>query len=642
MKTTTTTALKISIDKASKQISLSPDWTEKSGFEPHEISYESFVNILHPRNRRQILHWLQDERSAKPAPLELTIRYVNADLQWRWARLHASQDEKTIQVSVLALEGDHESNEAIRLDLLETMYAAWRRIASPIQSEDSKAKIKRILRRLKEELVVGRVVLTSAGKVYSLVGKEGQGEELLEFESDFLKQMPDSSEGKQSLKHQQLTPLSFDMLQPQVGRCQLIAGCVIGDPRLGLRLHASCQESLRPPLDETEMQLLQWAGERIISFIQVLEREDRFKQLQQFERRVKAIANTVFDAVVTIDQDGIVQEWNDKAEEMFGYKYEEAFGQRMSELIVPETYRQAHERGMAKFRKTGEGPVLGSRIEIIAQKRDATIFPVELAITPIDLGGRHIFTGYLRDISYRKEAEQRREKLLGELENANQELKDFAYIVSHDLKAPLRAIGSLTDWLCEDYRDQLDEDGQEQMQLLQDRVRRMYRLIEGILAYSRIGRSEEHRELVDFNEVISDVMLGLEVPANFEIILEMELPSLIWDRTRAYQVVQNLISNAIKYNDKEEGWIKIRGKDQRTHYRIDFEDNGKGIEKKYYRKIFQIFQTLQARDEFDSTGIGLTLVKKIVEMHGGSISVDSRPGIGTTFSLKLRKTEKMA
>ncbi|MEL6652695.1 MAG: ATP-binding protein, partial [Bacteroidota bacterium] len=333
------------------------------------------------------------------------------------------------------------------------------------------------------------------------------------------------------------------------------------------------------------------------------------------------------------------QEWNDKAEEMFGYKYEEAFGKRMSELIVPETYRQAHDRGMAKFRKTGEGPVLGSRIEIIAQKRNGQIFPVELAITPIDLGGRHIFTGYLRDISYRKEAEQKREKLLGELENANQELKDFAYIVSHDLKAPLRAIGSLTDWLCEDYQDQLDEDGQEQMKLLQDRVRRMHGLIEGILTYSRIGRTKAQQELVDFNEVLSDVMLGLEVPEDFAIILENDLPNLLWDRTRAYQLIQNLVSNAIKYNDKEKGWIKIRSKDHRTHYRIDFEDNGKGIEKKYFRKIFQIFQTLQARDEFESTGIGLTLVKKIVEMHGGSISVESQPGSGTTFSLKLRKNE---
>ncbi|MEL6843540.1 MAG: ATP-binding protein, partial [Bacteroidota bacterium] len=207
------------------------------------------------------------------------------------------------------------------------------------------------------------------------------------------------------------------------------------------------------------------------------------------------------------------------------------------------------------------------------------------------------------------------------------------------LKAPLRAIGSLTDWLCEDYQDQLDEDGQEQMKLLQDRVRRMHGLIEGILTYSRIGRTKAQQELVDFNEVLSDVMLGLEVPEDFAIILENDLPNLLWDRTRAYQLIQNLVSNAIKYNDKEKGWIKIRSKDHRTHYRIDFEDNGKGIEKKYFRKIFQIFQTLQARDEFESTGIGLTLVKKIVEMHGGSISVESQPGSGTTFSLKLRKNE---
>ncbi|MEL7530706.1 MAG: ATP-binding protein, partial [Bacteroidota bacterium] len=172
---------------------------------------------------------------------------------------------------------------------------------------------------------------------------------------------------------------------------------------------------------------------------------------------------------------------------------------------------------------------------------------------------------------------------------------------------------------------------------LRDRVSRMYRLIEGILTYSRLGRTAENRELVDFNEVLEDVKLGLEIPENFSIHLEDNLPTVEWDRTRAFQVFQNMISNAIKYNDKEVAWIKISCKDHRTHYRIDFKDNGKGIDAKYFRKIFQIFQTLQARDEFESTGIGLTLVKKIVEMHGGSIGIDSVPGEGTTFSVKIKK-----
>ncbi|MFK7923441.1 MAG: ATP-binding protein [Bacteroidia bacterium] len=388
---------------------------------------------------------------------------------------------------------------------------------------------------------------------------------------------------------------------------------------------------------DREIHLLRLVGDMMI---QVLQKQRQHFELRNFERRVNALANTVFDAVVTINEAGYVLEWNDKAEEMFGYKVKEALGQRMSDLIVPDLYREAHERGMEKFRKTGEGPVLGSRIEIIAMNKQREVFPIELAITPIHLGDRYIFTGYLRDISYRKDAEQKREKLLLELEKANQELKDFAYIVSHDLKAPLRAIGSLTDWLYEDYKDQLDEDGQDQLELLKERVRRMYGLIEGILTYSRVGRTVENKEVVDFNVTLEDVKLGLEIPSNFEIILEGKLPILNWDSTRAFQVFQNLISNAIKYNDKEQAWIKISCKDERTHYRIDFEDNGKGIDPKYFRKIFQIFQTLQPRDEFESTGIGLTLVKKIVEMHGGRIDVKSTLGEGTTFSVKLSKEEK--
>lgn len=589
------------------------------------------MQFIHPINRRKLAAWLAASPADQASYLQ-TIRFCDAHLGWHWAQLKGQKDANgEHELEIVILDGSADAANTIRLAQLEKMHESWKRIAGPIDLETPKEKIERLLIRLKEELAVERVVLVKKGELLAAVDEgENVEKEMWPEEKENLAKLDATRPLDQWLRAQPNPTLNYKNLGFAHELQTISAGAIIGDFALGLCLHIICRHSLRPPFEEGELQLIQWAGERILGFLHQESEE-------HFERRVTYLANTVFDAVVTIDEAGNVLEWNNKAEEMFGYTYAEALGRCMSELIVPDMYRRAHERGMEKFRITKAGPVLGSRIEIIAQNKAKEVFPIELAITPIDLGDRHIFTGYIRDISYRKDAEQKREKLLSDLEQANQELKDFAYIVSHDLKAPLRAIASLTDWLYEDYRDQLDEDGQDQMELLRDRVSRMYRLLEGILAYSRLGRTAANKEWVDFNEVLEDVKLGLEIPSHFEIYLEDQLPTVEWDRTRAFQVFQNLISNAIKYNDKDQAWVKISCKDQRSHYRIDFKDNGKGIDTRYFRKVFQIFQTLQARDEFESTGIGLTLVKKIVEMHGGTIGLDSEIGKGTTFSLKIKK-----
>ncbi len=624
--------LALKLNQQGSLLTLSDNWSAITHFTKEESLGASFLNFIHPVNHRRLSHWI-DGQNPSTTQIEHSIRFCDANAHWHWASLAGRKTGQSgdIELTIEILNANLEEAKSIRLAQLEKMQESWKRIAGPIDLETPKEKINRILFRLKEELAVDRVVLVKKGEVIAMLDNKASDTEVLsDLEKDSLAKLEETQSVIQFSKCKEGKKLHFKkLLEPQLSQ-SLFAATSIGDFGLGLSLHIISNQCSRPPLEEAELQLIQWSGERILGFLHQESEE-------HFERRVKSLANTVFDAVVTISETGFVLEWNNKAEEMFGYSLEEALGKRMSDLIVPDMYRQAHERGMDKFRKTGEGPVLGSRIEIIAQNKAKDVFPIELAITPIDLGDRHIFTGYIRDISYRKEAEQKREKLLSDLEQANQELKDFAYIVSHDLKAPLRAIASLTDWLYEDYRDQLDQDGQDQMELLRDRVSRMYRLIEGILAYSRLGRTAANKELVDFNEILEDVKLGLEIPSNFKIYLEDELPTVEWDRTRAFQVFQNLISNAIKYNDKEEAWIKISCKDHRTHYRIDFKDNGKGIDAKYFRKIFQIFQTLQARDEFESTGIGLTLVKKIIEMHGGSIGIDSVPGQGTTFSVKIKK-----
>jgi len=255
--------------------------------------------------------------------------------------------------------------------------------------------------------------------------------------------------------------------------------------------------------------------------------------------------------------------------------------------------------------------------------------------------GRPLFVvGMTEDITERKQAETRQVQLLQELKSVNRELNDFAYVVSHDLKAPLRAIGSLAHWIAADYADQLGAEGQEQLNLLVSRVKRMHALIDGILKYSRLGRSREERAKVNLNKLMAEVIDMIAPPPQIELKIETDLPVVVGEKTRLQQLFQNLLSNAIKFMDKPQGEIRVGRIEKGDEWQFYVADNGPGIETKHFAKIFQLFQTLAPRDEFESTGVGLTLVKKIVELHGGKIWVESNVGEGTTFFFTLPKEVK--
>ena len=234
-------------------------------------------------------------------------------------------------------------------------------------------------------------------------------------------------------------------------------------------------------------------------------------------------------------------------------------------------------------------------------------------------------------------AEERKTQLVGKLEDVNRELSDFAHVISHDLKAPLRAISSLANWIATDYSDKFDEQGREKVDLLLRRVKRMHDFIDAILQYSRIGKSGEEKSEVDLGELVHDVIEMISPPANVTITVGKGLPVLFCERTRLQQVFQNLIGNAVKFMDKQGGEIRVQYVSDNAYHRFSVSDSGPGIEEKHFDRIFKIFQTLTPRDEFESTGVGLALVKKIVEMYGGSIWVESVMGQGSTFTFTLPK-----
>lgn len=217
------------------------------------------------------------------------------------------------------------------------------------------------------------------------------------------------------------------------------------------------------------------------------------------------------------------------------------------------------------------------------------------------------------------------------LKERNQELDQFAYVVSHDLKAPLRAIASLSEWIEEDLSGQIPQENEHQLQLLRKRVYRMEALINGLLEYSRVGRTETAIEPVNVHELLTDIIDSLEPPSTFTIEIASEMPTFTTKRLLLNQVFSNLIGNAIKHHDRSTGHIQITSADKGWFYEFAVSDDGPGIEPRYHHKIFTIFQTLKARDEQENTGIGLSIVKKIIETEGGSIHIESQLGEGTTF-----------
>ncbi len=243
-------------------------------------------------------------------------------------------------------------------------------------------------------------------------------------------------------------------------------------------------------------------------------------------------------------------------------------------------------------------------------------------------------TNLLQDL---QAANRNLEQTARELQKANKELADFAYIVSHDLKAPLRAISQLAGWVSTDYADVLDADGQEMLTLLTGRTQRMHNLIEGILQYSRIGRVREKERNVDLKQLVQEIIETLAPPEQVQPSVRDTLPTVAGEPTRLTQVFQNLLDNALKFMDKPQGRVGVGCVEQESHWLFSVSDDGPGIEEKHHARIFQMFQTLTPRDETESTGIGLALVKKIVETWGGKIWVESTVGQGSTFFFTLPK-----
>jgi len=364
--------------------------------------------------------------------------------------------------------------------------------------------------------------------------------------------------------------------------------------------------------------------------------------LQRLSHQNKLILESIAEGIYGFDLQGNITFVNPAAVKLTGWEAEELMGRPQHDILHHSrsdgTRYPSKECQVCAALKDG---AVHHVTDEIFWKKDGTSFPVEYISTPL-LEEEGIVGGVVtfQDISERKRIQERQTQLLEELEDTNRELKDFAYIVSHDLKAPLRAINSLASWLSTDYSDRLDEDGKEQLALLMGRTKRMNDLIDGILQYSRIGRIRQEKVGVDLNDVVEHVLDLIAVPEHIDVKVASKLPTVVCEKTRIEEVFQNLISNAVKFLDKPKGEIKIGCTEEGGYWKCSVKDNGPGIDEKYFKKIFQIFQTLSPRDKFESTGVGLTIVEKIIRMYGGKIWVESQAGQGSTFFFTLPKQQR--
>ncbi|MDB2495334.1 ATP-binding protein, partial [Flavobacteriaceae bacterium] len=239
------------------------------------------------------------------------------------------------------------------------------------------------------------------------------------------------------------------------------------------------------------------------------------------------------------------------------------------------------------------------------------------------------------NIREREAVELKNTELLKEWEKSNEALQEYAHIVSHDLKSPLRSIDALVNWIKEDNKDLFDENSLKNFELIETTLERMEQLISDVLHYSRVDIEASEETDVDLNHIVKDIITVLYIPNHINIKINKTLPTLKGDKTKLQQVFLNLITNAIKFSDKSKGHIEIDFVPKGKYYEFYVKDNGIGIDKKYYDKIFKIFHTLNSSK--DSSGIGLSIVKKIVNLHGGDIWLESELNEGTIFYFTLKK-----
>jgi two-component system, LuxR family, sensor kinase FixL len=357
------------------------------------------------------------------------------------------------------------------------------------------------------------------------------------------------------------------------------------------------------------------------------------------------------NAMVMIDDEGRIVLVNKQAEKLFGYPRDELLGQPV-DILVPDRFRGKHASYRDGFFAAPTTRAMGVGRDLYGRRKDGSEVPVEIGLNPIQTADGLLVLSAIVDITERKRVEdatrtfnvvleQRVRERTAELEAANKALEEFTYAASHDLKAPLRVIDNASKWLEEDLQTHLTDDSRENMKLLRSRVRRMEKLLDDLMEYSRIGRKSDERyvEVITGTALMESVLALLSPPEGFTVTVSPSFDEIRLCRMPLRQILLYLTNNAIKHHDKDKGRIAVSVEDCGSHYAFAVKDDGPGIPSQFHDQIFKMLQTLRPRDQVEGSGMGLAMVRKNIEVFGGTISVESSEGRGSIFRFTWPKQQ---
>jgi PAS domain S-box-containing protein len=366
--------------------------------------------------------------------------------------------------------------------------------------------------------------------------------------------------------------------------------------------------------------------------------------LVQMEGRYRGLLEAAPDAMVVVNQQGEIVLLNLQAEKQFGYRRDELLGQKLTN-IIPEGFA---ERLIADGLRSAEDALaqqIGTGLELTALRKDGSHFPMELMLSPLESDTGTLVTVAIRNITLRNAASIQLTHTVEELKRSNEDLQQFAYVASHDLQEPLRMVASYVALIARRYKGKLDSDADDFISFAVDGAKRMQSLIQDLLAFSRVGSKGAELVKTSSEDALNRAITNLRVAIadSGALVTHDPLPSVLADEMQLTQLFQNLLGNAIKYRRAETPGVHIAARQNGAKQWIfSVQDNGLGIEPQYFERIFGMFQRLHGREEFSGTGMGLAICKKIVERHGGDISVESTIGQGSTFRFPLSAGERAA